>query len=112
MTEEMETKVGSKSNLNESVLPLLDECKEKIELKDHSKSSSDSSDDSSVNKTGTDKTDADEAKKRKEEEKKLKQQKKLEEEERKKQKKLEKKKKKEEGIGPNGQMANLRFNLN
>ncbi|KAH9417538.1 uncharacterized protein LOC113788429 [Dermatophagoides pteronyssinus] len=89
----MENKSGSKSNLNESVLPLLDDeiHKEKIELKEKS-------DDSDEQKPTNDNDTADSAaaKKKKEEEKERKRQKKLEEEERKKQLKLEKQKQKEE----------------
>ncbi|UXI19983.1 hypothetical protein NH340_JMT05926 [Sarcoptes scabiei] len=94
----MENK-GSKSNLNESVLPLLEDevHKEKIELKDHStsKESSDTDNEKSNDPKQVDDAIA-AAKKKKEEEKERKRKLKEEEEERKKQLKLEKQKKKEE----------------
>lgn len=97
----MENKTGSKSNLNESVLPLLDDeiHKEKIELKENSTPKSNETDDldEKTNAGDNAKDAADAAKKKKEEEKERKRQKKLEEEERKKQLKLEKQKQKEEG---------------
>ncbi|KAH9522865.1 Caveolin-1, variant 3 [Dermatophagoides farinae] len=96
----MENKTGSKSNLNESVLPLLDDeiHKEKIELKENSTPKSNETDDldEKTNAGDNAKDAADAAKKKKEEEKERKRQKKLEEEERKKQLKLEKQKQKEE----------------
>lgn len=89
----MDRKSDSKSNLNDSVLPLLDEeAKEKIELK--AKDAGDGAEETNTDATKDDAVDA--AKKKKEEEKERKRQKKLEEEEKKKQQKLEKQKKKEE----------------
>jgi len=92
----MDRKSDSKSNLNESTLPLLDEeaNKEKIELAQKDQPTK-SGDGSSADAAGTDGTDA--AKKKKEEEKERKRQQKLEEAEKKKQQKLEKQKKLEEG---------------
>lgn len=91
----MDRKSESKSNLNESTLPLLDEDvnKEKIELQDQVDKSAESTEAAAESKADD---AAAEAKKKKEEEKERKRQQKLEEEEKKKQAKLEKQKKKEE----------------
>lgn len=98
----MDRKSDSKSNLNESTLPLLDDAeKEKIELKSagegEAKGANDGSVDEAAEKAAAE--DAiDAAKKKKEEEKEKKRQAKLAEEEKKKALKAEKAKKKEEGM--------------
>ena len=93
----MDRKSESKSNLNESILPLLDEDvnKEKIELAEKDQNNKAAESTETEETKGEDAADA--AKKKKEEEKERKRQQKLEEEEKKKQQKLEKQKKKEEG---------------
>lgn len=95
----MATKTDSKSNLNESTLPLLDDeaNKEKIELKskDEPDASKKETAEAEAAKAAKE-AEAEEAKRKKEEEKEKKRQLKLEEEEKKKQAKLEKQKKKEE----------------
>ncbi|KAI2803562.1 Caveolin-1 [Blomia tropicalis] len=87
----MAAKADSKTNLNESILPLLDDegNKEKIELAEKAK-------DDKAEEGAKPEDGVDAAKKKKEEEKERKRQLKLEEEEKKKQEKLEKQKKKEE----------------
>lgn len=99
----MDRKTDSKSNLNESTLPLLDDAeKEKIELKSaaaggeaEASKAEGSVDEAAEKAAAEDALDA--AKKKKEEEKERKRQAKLAEEEKKKALKAEKAKKKEEG---------------
>lgn len=93
----MDRKSDSKSNLNESTLPLLDEevNKEKIELQEQTDKSTEATETSAESAKADEAAEA--AKKKKEEEKERKRQQKIEEEEKKKQQKLEKQKKKEEG---------------
>ena len=94
----MDRKSDSKTNLNESTLPLLEDeaNKEKIELESKLDTHVTNEEKANVD-DGANDDSVDAAKKRKEEEKERKRQQKLEEDEKKKQQKLEKQKRKDEG---------------